>query len=694
MRLTLIAKVFLLLAVPLVFQLAVLGLLAWSHRAQTTAREQAAHSRMSVVQAEHIRRLMLDAETGIRGFVITADPELIEPYEQAVHELPESIQRLVDQAEGDEEQSARARKVQAAAGQSLGWLSSTGALVKAGWRDAAIERMRRKEGKRLMDLLRAEVAAFQDAEEQRVASEARRAEDAERSTRWVWAIGTVATIALSAGLLLTFWRDLGRRFAVITANTQRLASSENLLAPVRGADELARLDQAFHQMAAKLTVSTEDLRRTSQEVLDLNQTLEERVDDRTTELAVANANLLREVGERERMELALRENVARLQAILTSTVNGVITIDERGLIESFNPAAEQLFGFSANEVIGRNVTMLMPPPFADEHDGYLAAYRSTGVRRLIGIGREVVGRRKNGSTFPIELIVSEVALGERKIYSSIVLDITRRKAAEESLQTRTLELAEANRDLTHRTAETEMFVYSVSHDLRSPLVNLQGFSKELGKACDGLATLLSDERLPGDIRQPARTLLAGKMTKSLGFIQASVLRLSNIIDALLRLSRAGRVEYRLQHVDLARTVARIVASLQGTIAEKRVDVRIGELPAVLGDATALEQVFANLIGNALNYLDPSRPAVIEVGTLPGESEGVTYFVRDTGLGIPTAHYQKIFQVFQRVHTGVGQGEGIGLAIVARVVDRHRGKVWVESVVGEGSTFFVRLPRGI
>lgn len=423
--------------------------------------------------------------------------------------------------------------------------------------------------------------------------------------------------------------------------------------------------------------------------------MEDRVDDRTTELAVANANLRREVAERERIELALRENVARLQAILTSTVNGVITIDERGLIESFNPAAEQLFGFSANEVIGRNVTMLMPPPFADEHDGYLAAYQSTGVRRLIGIGREVLGKRKDGSTFPIELIVSEVALGARKIYSSIVLDITRRKAAEDSLQARTFELAEANRDLTHRTAETEMFVYSVSHDLRSPLVNLQGFSKELGKACDSLATLLSDERLPGDIRQTARTLLAGKMTKSLGFIQAGVLRLSNIIDALLRLSRAGRVEYRPQRVDVARTVARIVASLQGTIAEKRVDVRIGELPAVIGDATALEQVFANLIGNALNYLDPSRPAVIEVGTSSGEIAGfVTYFVRDNGLGIPAAHFQKIFQVFQRVHTGVGPGEGIGLAIVARVVERHRGKVWVESAVGEGSTFFVRLPRGI
>jgi signal transduction histidine kinase len=237
-----------------------------------------------------------------------------------------------------------------------------------------------------------------------------------------------------------------------------------------------------------------------------------------------------------------------------------------------------------------------------------------------------------------------------------------------------------------------MFVYSVSHDLRSPLVNLQGFSKELEKAGRGLAELLAEAAVPRDVRQRGELLLEGKVARSIKFIQTAVLRLSNIIDALLRLSRAGRVEYRWEPVDVAEVVGRVVAAAQATVAEKGATVRVGELPLVWGDRTALEQAFANLLNNALTYLDPARPGVVEVGCLPGEAAGQrTYFVRDNGLGIAEGHRQKIFQAFQRAHPGVGSGEGLGLAIVARVAERHRGRVWVESHPGEGSTFFVALP---
>jgi signal transduction histidine kinase len=239
-----------------------------------------------------------------------------------------------------------------------------------------------------------------------------------------------------------------------------------------------------------------------------------------------------------------------------------------------------------------------------------------------------------------------------------------------------------------------MFVYSVSHDLRSPLVNLQGFSKELEKGGVQLAAVLDDA--PADVGDRGRTLLDGKMARSIGFIQSAVLRLSGIIDALLRLSRAGRVEYRREAVDTSGIVAQVVGAAQGTIAERGAVVRVGELPGVWGDRTAVEQVFGNLIGNALTYLDPARPGVIEVGCLPPGAPGVpngyrAYFVRDNGLGIAEGHRSKIFQAFQRAHPGIGSGEGLGLAIVARVAERHRGRVWVESEPGAGSTFFVTLP---
>ena len=166
-----------------------------------------------------------------------------------------------------------------------------------------------------------------------------------------------------------------------------------------------------------------------------------------------------------------------------------------------------------------------------------------------------------------------------------------------------------------------MFVYSVSHDLRSPLVNLQGFGKELGKGCQALRVLLTEEGVPAAVRQRGSALLDGNMTKALGFIQTAVLRLSNIIDALLRLSRAGRVKYQWQHVDVGRLVARVLDSMHGDVAERKAAVAVGDLPPVQGDPAALEQVFANLIGNALKYLEPKRAGAIEVGRRDAAAPG-------------------------------------------------------------------------
>jgi signal transduction histidine kinase len=293
------------------------------------------------------------------------------------------------------------------------------------------------------------------------------------------------------------------------------------------------------------------------------------------------------------------------------------------------------------------------------------------------------------STFIIWWVASIIREAEDKI---------RRLNAEleQRVLERTAELAEANRELQQKNGENEMFVYSVSHDLRSPLVNLQGFSKELDKGCRELTALFADEAVPAESKERGLGVLNGKMAKSLGFIQSAVLRLSSIIDALLRLSRAGRVEYRKEFMDVSQLVNQVVKATQGTISEKGARVTVGKLAPALGDRTALEQVFANLLSNALTYLDPARPGEIEIGCLSPDTnhapEGFRiYYVKDNGLGIAEAHRAKIFQVFQRAHPHVGKGEGIGLAIVARVAERHRGRVWVESCVGAGSTFFVLLP---
>ncbi len=269
---------------------------------------------------------------------------------------------------------------------------------------------------------------------------------------------------------------------------------------------------------------------------------------------------------------------------------------------------------------------------------------------------------------------------------------------EERVRVRTTELAAANLDLLQKNQENEMFVYSVSHDLRSPLVNLQGFSQELAFVTQTIRKLIAEGGLPADKSKQGIELVDVDMQRGIHFIQTAVSRLGGIIDALLRLSRAGRVEYQPQGIDTNRLVARIVESMSATMFDCGVAVEIGDLPACRGDAIAIEQVFANLIGNAVNYLDATRPGKIEVGSVNADSDGESdpqrtiYFVKDNGLGIDPEYRDKVFQALKRLHPEVARGEGIGLAIVKRIVDRHGGEIWFESAVGEGTTFFVKLPH--
>ncbi|HEY1190704.1 MAG TPA: PAS domain S-box protein [Gemmata sp.] len=438
-------------------------------------------------------------------------------------------------------------------------------------------------------------------------------------------------------------------------------------------------DGGYLRSRTTLTDLTER-KRAEDEVRRLNAELEERVRVRTAELDRANA--------------ALRKEEALFRGAFDNTNVAMVLTDLDNQFLRANAAFARMFGYTPEELRGLGLADIT-------HPDHLRESLDRREELLAGAGdafhMEKRYRHKDGHVL---WGLTNVALtrgpdGRPQMYIGQVQDVTERKAAEEAVRERSAELEAANRDLAQKNAENEMFVYSVSHDLRSPLVNLQGFSKELDKANRALGAILDEGAVPPDVRERGRALLGGKMTKSIGFIQTAVLRLSGIIDALLRLSRAGRVEYRRERADMNRIVAQVVAATQGTVTERGAAVRVGELPPVWGDRTAIEQMFGNLIGNALTYLDPARPGAIEVGCLPPGPEAPhglrTFFVRDNGLGIAEGHRQKIFQAFQRAHPGIGSGEGLGLAIVAHVAERHGGRVWVESHPGTGSTFFVTLP---
>jgi signal transduction histidine kinase len=259
------------------------------------------------------------------------------------------------------------------------------------------------------------------------------------------------------------------------------------------------------------------------------------------------------------------------------------------------------------------------------------------------------------------------------------------------------QLARINENLRQQTQENEMFIHSVSHDLRAPLVNLQGFSRELHHACDDLRALVARSSLTPQAREHVEHLINEDIGEALRYVQTAVLRASHIIDALLRLARVGRVEYRRQRVHVGELVQRVVDAMHGSIRARGAQVSVHPLPPVWGDPTALEQVFGNLIGNALNYLDPARDGRVEIGTAaapPGVESLQIFYVRDNGRGIPEVALPRLFHAFQRMHGDVAPGEGIGLALVRRVVERHGGRIWVESKEGEGTTFYLSLPDAL
>ena len=390
-------------------------------------------------------------------------------------------------------------------------------------------------------------------------------------------------------------------------------------------------------------------------------------------------------------ETVLRDSEARTHAILQTAVDGIITIDMRGTIESFNPAAERLFGYTADEVIGHNITRLMPSPYGEEHDSYLARYLQTGAPHIIGIGREVRGQRRDGTTFPMALAVSEIDLDGLRLFTGIVHDLSARVQAEEALrqardelevrvQERTAELAAANE-------EVRRFAYIVSHDLRAPLINLKGFASELRTACDVLQAALPAAlpHLEAPLHADVSRALDQDIPEALGFIETSVTRMDHLIRAILHLSRLGRRDLHCEPLDMRALVQGTVQTLAHQIAQRQVQATVEPLPTVMADRTAMEQIMGNLLANAVAYLDPDRPGEIIV-TGERHPDMTVMHVRDNGRGIAAEDIPKVFEPFRRVGRQDVPGEGMGLAYVQMLVRRHGGEIRCHSTLGVGTTF--------
>ena len=241
--------------------------------------------------------------------------------------------------------------------------------------------------------------------------------------------------------------------------------------------------------------------------------------------------------------------------------------------------------------------------------------------------------------------------------------------------------------------DMETLMHVISHDLRAPIVTIQGFCKELTMACDRLRTLFEEEAMSDAARDHINPLVTQDIPEAVRFIRAGADSVNSVTSGILRLIRLGQMDIQWERLDMNQLMMGIVSSMEFQLKEKGVVLQIEDLPDCMGDEVLVTQVFANLIDNAQKYLDPSRTGEI---TIAGKliDGWAAYAITDNGIGIPSEQHATIFRVFNRLSPQPGKGDGLGLAIVQRIIDRHQGKIEVESVPGNGATFHVFLPRAI
>jgi two-component system, LuxR family, sensor kinase FixL len=389
----------------------------------------------------------------------------------------------------------------------------------------------------------------------------------------------------------------------------------------------------------------------------------------TTGLAIALVGEFLHNGRR-RMAAATKEVLAReahLASILNTVPDGMIVIDTRGIIQSFSRTAERLFGYKAEEVIGRNVKILMPSPYREGHDGYLGRYLATGERRIIGIGRLVVGECKDGSTFPMELAVGEMQSGDRRFFTGFVRDLSERQQTEARLQELQSELVHVSR----LTAMGEM-ASTLAHELNQPLSAIANYMKGSRRLLEGN----TDER---------SALLREAMDKAAG----QAMRAGQIIRRLRDFVARGETEREME------SISKLVeeASALALVGAKELGIRVRykfdrNADLVLADKVQIQQVLLNLMRNAIDAMSGSPQRDLTISIVAADNAMVETQIADTGSGIADDVAANLFQPF---FTTKAHGMGVGLSICKTIIDAHGGQIGTRLNPGGGTVFYFTLP---
>ncbi len=402
-------------------------------------------------------------------------------------------------------------------------------------------------------------------------------------------------------------------------------------------EQMARIQADLEIFQAQVTVSRKNLKAHKKKVMELNQEL----DHTSTFIETVTDNLL----------------------------DGLLTIDSNGIIQTVNPAVEKLFGYKSDELFGKNISLLMPEPYRSQHDSYLENYLSSGVPKIIGLGREVIGLRKNGTTFPMDLEVSQFSTSPGLIFIGLVRDITDRKEAEKKILQSKEEAEKANQSKT-------AFLSQMSHELRTPLNSILGFSQ----------LIMMDSKSLDD-----------RQKKFMNQISSSGKLLLELINDILDFTGAGagKIRISIKPVQAGSLIGEVIDLIQPVADLNSIKLihQASDLDHhhVWADKIRLTQVLINLVSNAIQYNNPEGSVIFSIQPIDGEK--IRFNISDTGPGIAREDLDTLFEPFNHPKTNnpKAEGAGIGLAIAKQLTELMKGQIGLTSEVGSGTTFYVDLP---
>ncbi len=381
----------------------------------------------------------------------------------------------------------------------------------------------------------------------------------------------------------------------------------------------------------------------------------------------AFVGFIRDLTEQKRAEAAIVNESERLRTVFDTSPEGIVVIDEAGRIEGFSTAAQRIFGFTRDEVVGRNVSMLMPSPDSENHDSYIQRYLTTGEKRIIGIGRIVTGRRKDGTDFPMELAIGEARIGARRIFTGFVRDITERRDRERRIQ-------ELQAELTHmsRISEVSAMASAFAHELNQPLAAASNY-------LNAVRRWVAEQAGTG----------AQRMAEGMERALAEIARTGQIIRRLRDFIEKRESERKIEPI--GQVVEEAVALAQVGAETRALDIRLDfapNLPPAAIDRVQIQQVVLNLVRNAMDAMAVSRERRLIVAVKPAADGGIEIAISDTGPGLAPEVAANLFKPFVTTKRG---GMGIGLSICKTIVEAHGGRIGAESVPGKGTAFRFTLP---